>query len=438
MGFDQYHEPPDELPAETRTFARMIASLTEEAEAIGWYEQRLAVEPNAAARGDHGRRAGEEFKHFGMDLEFLLRRTPEVARVAAGHPLPGGRHRRARRGGRGGGRQRRPRPLPVTSGPDGSPGDRRPAEGRVMSVNHLLREKAPITEDGWALDRRRGARAPARRARRPAAGRLRRARAAGCTRPPTWAGSSRDRRRAGRRSPARCRRRVLPAWAELRAPFTVTPRGAAGGRPRRGRRGSRVRSPRPPTPSPSPENRSGLPRLARSGGSRGITDASPFEVVAEGDGGRGDYSEWGRQGRWRGSCTGPASPGPTRSRSAPDDPHPRSSQTVEHGGYPLLNHLRRIVDGPIVWAPGVRGAVVVSQRGGGGLPLRVRPGSRRRLCPPRRRDGRALPGGDLLLPDRHQRGRGRARSRRGELKPDKVSSPARATVSGASRCQPPG
>jgi hypothetical protein len=50
MGFDQYHEPPDELPAETRTFARMIASLTEEAEAIGWYEQRLAVEPDAEAR----------------------------------------------------------------------------------------------------------------------------------------------------------------------------------------------------------------------------------------------------------------------------------------------------------------------------------------------------------------------------------------------------
>ena len=42
MGFDQYHEPPEELPQETRTFARLCASLTEEAEAIGWYEQRLA------------------------------------------------------------------------------------------------------------------------------------------------------------------------------------------------------------------------------------------------------------------------------------------------------------------------------------------------------------------------------------------------------------
>ena len=34
MGFDQYHEPPGELPSKTRTFARLCASLTEEAEAI--------------------------------------------------------------------------------------------------------------------------------------------------------------------------------------------------------------------------------------------------------------------------------------------------------------------------------------------------------------------------------------------------------------------
>jgi hypothetical protein len=77
MGFDQYHEPPQELPAETRTFARMIASLTEEAEAINWYEQRLAVEPDAVARAIMADAQAEEFKHFGMDLEFLLRRTPK-------------------------------------------------------------------------------------------------------------------------------------------------------------------------------------------------------------------------------------------------------------------------------------------------------------------------------------------------------------------------
>jgi uncharacterized linocin/CFP29 family protein len=39
-------------------------------------------------------------------------------------------------------------------------------------------------------------------------------------------------------------------------------------------------------------------------------------------------------------------------------------QYSEHGGYPLLEHLREIVGGPLVWAPGVRGAVVLSLRGG--------------------------------------------------------------------------
>ena len=77
MGFDQYHEPPSELSAETRTFARMITSLIEEAEAISWYQQRLAVEKDGDARAIMRNAQSEEFKHFGMDLEFLLRRTPK-------------------------------------------------------------------------------------------------------------------------------------------------------------------------------------------------------------------------------------------------------------------------------------------------------------------------------------------------------------------------
>ena len=75
MASEQYHEPPDELSAETRTFARMIQSLIEEAEAIGWYQQRLAVEPDRDARAIMSNAQQEEFKHFAMDLEFLLRRT---------------------------------------------------------------------------------------------------------------------------------------------------------------------------------------------------------------------------------------------------------------------------------------------------------------------------------------------------------------------------
>ena len=84
MGFDQYHEPPEELPPATRTFARLCASLTEEAEAIGWYEQRIAVETDPEAVSIMRDAVGEEYKHFSMDLEFLLRRTPAWREIAEG------------------------------------------------------------------------------------------------------------------------------------------------------------------------------------------------------------------------------------------------------------------------------------------------------------------------------------------------------------------
>jgi uncharacterized protein len=74
MGFDQYHEPPQELPQRVRTFARMIKSMIEEAEAIDWYEQRLSVEKDKAAKKIMEHAQQEEFIHFAMDLEFLLRK----------------------------------------------------------------------------------------------------------------------------------------------------------------------------------------------------------------------------------------------------------------------------------------------------------------------------------------------------------------------------
>ena len=42
----------------------------------------------------------------------------------------------------------------------------------------------------------------------------------------------------------------------------------------------------------------------------------------------------------------------------------RVVETAEHGGYPLLDHLGKILEGPIVWTPGLDGAVVISLRGG--------------------------------------------------------------------------
>jgi hypothetical protein len=84
MAFDQYHEPPEELSQQTRTFARMVLSLIEEAEAIDWYEQRMAVEQDDSARAIMKNAQKEEFKHFSMDLEWLLRANPEWREIAKG------------------------------------------------------------------------------------------------------------------------------------------------------------------------------------------------------------------------------------------------------------------------------------------------------------------------------------------------------------------
>lgn len=40
------------------------------------------------------------------------------------------------------------------------------------------------------------------------------------------------------------------------------------------------------------------------------------------------------------------------------------SETAVQGGYPVIEHVRRLLDGPIAWAPALQGALVLSLRGG--------------------------------------------------------------------------
>jgi uncharacterized linocin/CFP29 family protein len=92
----------------------------------------------------------------------------------------------------------------------------------------------------------------------------------------------------------------------------------------------------------------------------GIGEASPHEQGQLGDA-AGEYPRQvaGAVERLLGSgITGPYGLALGR------EPYRRVIETAEHGGYPLLDHLRKILEGPIVWAPGVGGAVVVSLRGG--------------------------------------------------------------------------
>lgn len=76
MRFDQYHKPPQELSQETRTFARVIQSMIEEAEAIDWYEQRISVEKSEDAKSIIAYGQKEELIHFRIDLAFLMSKKP--------------------------------------------------------------------------------------------------------------------------------------------------------------------------------------------------------------------------------------------------------------------------------------------------------------------------------------------------------------------------
>ena len=84
MPTEQYHEPPADLSQETRTFARMIQGMIEEADAINWYEQRISVEKNKDAKAIMKDAQKEEFKHFSMGLEFLLRQKADWRKLLLG------------------------------------------------------------------------------------------------------------------------------------------------------------------------------------------------------------------------------------------------------------------------------------------------------------------------------------------------------------------
>ncbi len=76
MANEGYHEPIDELTDETRDMHRAITSLTEELEAVDWYNQRVdaCTDPELAAILAHNR--DEEKEHAAMVLEWIRRRDP--------------------------------------------------------------------------------------------------------------------------------------------------------------------------------------------------------------------------------------------------------------------------------------------------------------------------------------------------------------------------
>jgi uncharacterized linocin/CFP29 family protein len=224
-----------------------------------------------------------------------------------------------------------------------------------MSENHLLRAHAPISDDGWALideeaRERLGVALAARRL-------------VDFSGPHGWDHSATNLGRTEPISEAPCdgvtalRRRVL-AVAEVRAPFAVTREEL-----RAGDRGA------------ADVDFDALDRAARNlavaenkavfhgwpqAGIEGITEATPHPEVPRG----ADFNDYPRPVAKAVELLLQRGVGGPYGLALGTDDYTGVIETAEHGGYPLFDHLRQILDGPIVWSPGVNGAVVLSQRGG--------------------------------------------------------------------------
>lgn len=94
------------------------------------------------------------------------------------------------------------------------------------------------------------------------------------------------------------------------------------------------------------------------------------------------------------------------------DVYTKVSETSDHG-YPIREHLNRLVDGDIIWAPAIDGAFVLTTRGGD-FDLQLGTDVCNRVRQPRHGHRAPLPAGDADVPLLHRRGVGRAQPLRHE------------------------
>jgi uncharacterized linocin/CFP29 family protein len=222
-------------------------------------------------------------------------------------------------------------------------------------VSHLLRAHAPITGAGWErLD------AEARERLSPA---LAARRLVDFSGPHGWQHSAVNLGRAVELgdSPSEgvgaAQRRVL-ALVELRAPFAIS----------RSELADADRGAEDPDLGPLDEaarqiavaENAAVFHGWQAAGITGIAEASPHDAIELGE----NCERYPRHvAKAVESLLSAGVDGPYGLALGPDA-YTNVLETSEHGGYPLLEHLREILGGPIVWAPGVRGAVVLSIRGG--------------------------------------------------------------------------
>jgi uncharacterized linocin/CFP29 family protein len=222
-------------------------------------------------------------------------------------------------------------------------------------VSHLLQEHAPITEAGWGLigDEARARLTPALAARKLVdfAG------------PHGWEHSAANigRTRTLADAPvqglAAEQRRVL-ALVELRAPFSLV-RGELADADRGARDVDLSALDEAAHSMATAENRAVFHGW-HAAGITGVAESSTNDPIALGE----DCERYPRHVAHAVEVLLRAGIGGPYGLALGPDAYTRVLETTEHGGYPLFDHLRKITGGPLVWAPGLEGAVVVSQRGG--------------------------------------------------------------------------
>jgi uncharacterized linocin/CFP29 family protein len=222
-------------------------------------------------------------------------------------------------------------------------------------VSHLLREHAPITEAGWEL-----LDSEARERLQPALAARRLVDFAG---PRGWRHSATN---LGRTRPladapgegvTAAQRQVLPI-TELRADFAIArPELEAADR---GAEDADL------GPLDEAAHRIAIAENTAvfhgwtAAGMTGVFEASPHEAIELGE----DCERYPRHVAKAIEALLEAGIGGPYGLALGPEAHTRVLETSQHGGYPLLEHLREILGGPLIWSPGVRGAAVLSMRGG--------------------------------------------------------------------------
>jgi len=75
-----YHEPVEELSAQTRDMHRAIVSLMEELEAVDWYNQRADACSDGELKAILEHNRDEEKEHASMLLEWIRREDPSFSK----------------------------------------------------------------------------------------------------------------------------------------------------------------------------------------------------------------------------------------------------------------------------------------------------------------------------------------------------------------------